>query len=59
MALEVYQDGRLRMYGSRQIGNSPKNLPSFDESVKLARDWLVLNDLYPPDVTVEKVAAWW
>ena len=49
--LEIYQDGRIWMRGSIKIGNSPKSLPSFDEAVKIARDWLVTNDLYPANVT--------
>lgn len=50
--LEVYQDGRISMeQASINIKNEPENLPSFEEAVEIARDWLVSYDLYPPDVT--------
>jgi hypothetical protein len=56
MRLEVYQDGRISMYGpGPSIKNAPENLPSFEEATKIARDWLVSYNLYPPNViNVEK-----
>jgi hypothetical protein len=54
MALEVFQDGRIRMYGST-VQPTPKSLPSYEEAVKIAGDWLTYNDLYPAHVSrVEK-----
>jgi hypothetical protein len=53
--IEIYQDGRIWMYSSKSIEYAPNNLPSYEEAVKIAREWLVSNDLYPADIaSVEK-----
>lgn len=54
--LEIYQDGSIRIWlGRVNLQETPKNMPSFEVAVKIARDWLISRDLYPADVNrVEK-----
>jgi hypothetical protein len=49
--IEIYNNGSIRLFTQMSIKNAPKSLPSFDEAVKIARDWLFSYDLYPVNVT--------
>jgi hypothetical protein len=49
-SIQVYQNGSLRFF-TRTSYKGDVNLPSFDEAVKIATDWLTSRDLYPPNVT--------
>jgi hypothetical protein len=48
--IEVYQNGSLRFL-TRTSYTGDVNLPSFEEAVQIATDWLTYRDLYPPNVT--------
>jgi hypothetical protein len=51
MELDIKQDGSISLYGELpKIGQAPQ-LPSYEDAVKIATDWLNAHDLYPPNVT--------
>jgi len=55
--LEVYPYGRLKLYSSVSLSDIPKNLPSDEECINIARVWLIANDFYPDIITGIKVAV--
>ena len=48
--LEIYLNGNIKLHGDINY-SQPKNLPSDDECIDIASNWLKSNDIYPDNIT--------